>query len=50
MEPGRTFIKKAKIKFLSNYSPILVGYLNKINCKNASKQTIAKNLKVPTRN
>ena len=33
MEPDRTFIKKAKIDLLSNYIPVLLGYLKKMNRK-----------------
>ena len=33
MEPERTFMKKAKIELLSNYIPILLGYLNKMDWK-----------------
>ena len=31
MKPEKTFMKKDKINLLSNYIPILQGYINKMN-------------------
>ena len=49
MEPGRTFIKKGQTLYGLQSNPNFAE-LSKQNELNASKQTIAKNIKVPTRN
>ena len=50
MEPWRTFMKKAKNLYVLQSNPNFAELSKQNEMKNASKQPIARNLKVPTIN